>query len=117
MTVREVGLPGGVGDELAAVGAALERFVSRPRGDRPEEVVRDEMVGWRRLLDRMELEFSGIGGYGSSTGSPSLVLVTRDRSGPAWAGNRSRNRSMAWATEWMLPPKWGMTSNIPLAPR
>jgi hypothetical protein len=46
MTVREVGLPGDVGDELAAVGAALERFVSRPRGDRPGEVIRDEMVGW-----------------------------------------------------------------------
>jgi hypothetical protein len=60
MTVREVGLPGGVGDELAAVGAALERFVSRPRGERPGEVVRDEMVGWRRLIDRMELEFSGM---------------------------------------------------------
>jgi hypothetical protein len=60
MTVREVGLRGGVGDELAAVGAALERFVSRPRGVRPGEVVRDEMVGWRRLIDRMELEFSGM---------------------------------------------------------
>src|ERR1019366_3344983 len=61
MTVREVGFRGGVGDELAAVGAALERFVSRPRGERPGEVVRDEMVGWRRLIDRMELEFSGMG--------------------------------------------------------
>src|ERR1039458_2854996 len=60
MTVREVGFRGGVGDELAAVGAALERFVSRPRGERPGEVVRDEMVGWRRLIDRMELEFSGM---------------------------------------------------------
>ena len=60
MTVREVGFRGGVGDELAAVGAALERFVSRPRGDRLGEVVRDEMVGWRRLIDRMELEFSGM---------------------------------------------------------
>src|ERR1035441_4429258 len=60
MTVREVGFRGGVGDELAAVGAALERFVSRPRGDRSGLVVRDEMVGWRRLIDRMELEFSGM---------------------------------------------------------
>jgi hypothetical protein len=60
MTVREVGLPGGVGEDLAAVGAALERFVSRPRDDRPGEVVRGEMVGWRRLIDRMELEFSGM---------------------------------------------------------
>src|ERR1035437_3055800 len=60
MTVREVGFRGGVGDELAAVGAALERFVSRPRGERLGEVVRDEMVGWRRLIDRMELEFSGM---------------------------------------------------------
>ncbi len=60
MTVREVGLPGGVGEELAAVGAALERFLSRPRGERPGEVVRDEMVGWRRLVARMELEFSGM---------------------------------------------------------
>ena len=60
MTVREVGLRGGVGEDLAAVGAALERFVSRPRDDRPGEVVRGEMVGWRRLIDRMELEFSGM---------------------------------------------------------
>ena len=60
MTVREVVLPGGVRDQLAAVGAALELFLSRPRGDRPGEVVRDEMVGWRRLVDRMELEFSGM---------------------------------------------------------
>jgi hypothetical protein len=60
MTVREVGLRGGVGEDLAAVGAALERFVSRSRDDRPGEVVRDEMVGWRRLIDRMELEFSGM---------------------------------------------------------
>ena len=60
MTVREVGLPGGVGEDLAAVGAALERFVSRPRDARPGEVVRGEMVGWRRLIDRMELEFSGM---------------------------------------------------------
>ena len=60
MTVREVGFRGGVGDELAAVGAALERFVARPRGDRSGPVVRDEMVGWRRLIDRMELEFSGM---------------------------------------------------------
>src|ERR1035438_2654239 len=60
MTVREVGLPGGVGEDLAAVGAALERFVSRPRDARPGEGVRGEMVGWRRLMDRMELEFSGM---------------------------------------------------------
>src|ERR1039458_7469793 len=60
MTVREVGFRGGVGDELAAVGAALERFVSRPRGERLGEVVRDEMVGWRRLIDRVELEVSGM---------------------------------------------------------
>src|ERR1017187_501827 len=60
MTVREVGFRGGVGDELAAVGAALERCVSRPRDDRSGPVVRDEMVGWRRLIDRMELEFSGM---------------------------------------------------------
>jgi hypothetical protein len=60
MTVREVGLRGGVGDQLAAVGAALARFVSRPRGERPGEVVRDEMVGLRRLIDQMELEFSGM---------------------------------------------------------
>jgi hypothetical protein len=60
MTVREVGLRGGVGEDLAAVGAALERFVSRPRGDRPGEVVRDELVGLRRLIDRMELEFAGM---------------------------------------------------------
>jgi hypothetical protein len=60
MTVREVGLRGGVGEDLAAVGAALERFVARPRDDRPGEVVRGEMVGWRRLIDRMELEFSGM---------------------------------------------------------
>ena len=60
MTVREVGLRGGVGEDLAAVGSALERFVSRPRGERPGEVVRDEMVGWRRLIDRMELEFAGM---------------------------------------------------------
>jgi DNA invertase Pin-like site-specific DNA recombinase len=60
MTVREVGLRGGVGEDLAAVGAALARFVSRPRGERPGEVVRDEMVGWRRLIDRMELEFAGM---------------------------------------------------------
>ena len=60
MTVREVGLPGGVGEELAAVGAVLERFVSRPRGGRPGEVVREELVGWRRLIDRMELEFAGM---------------------------------------------------------
>jgi hypothetical protein len=60
MTVREVGLRGGVGEDLAAVGAALERFISRPRDDRPGEVVRGEMVGWRRLIDRMELEFSGM---------------------------------------------------------
>ena len=60
MTVREVGLRGGVGEELAAVGSALARFVSRPRGGRPGEVVRGEMVGWRRLIDRMELEFAGM---------------------------------------------------------
>ena len=60
MTVREVGLRGGVGEELAAVGSALARFVSRPRGERPGEVVRGEMVGWRRLIDRMELEFAGM---------------------------------------------------------
>ncbi len=60
MTVREVGLPGGAGEELAGVGAALERFLSRPRGVRPGEVVRDEMIGWRRLIDRMELEFAGM---------------------------------------------------------
>ena len=60
MTVREVGLRGGVGEDLAAVGAALERFVSRPRDARPGEGVRGEMVGWRRLMDRMELEFSGM---------------------------------------------------------
>jgi hypothetical protein len=60
MTVREVGLRGGVGEDLAAVGAVLERFISRPRDDRPGEVVRGEMVGWRRLIDRMELEFSGM---------------------------------------------------------
>jgi hypothetical protein len=58
MTVREVGARGGVGEELAAVGDALERFLSRPRGDRPGPAVRDEMVAWRRLIDRMELEFS-----------------------------------------------------------
>ena len=60
MTVREVGLRGGVGEDLAAGGSALERFLSRPRGERPGEVVRDEMVGWRRLIDRMELEFAGM---------------------------------------------------------
>jgi len=60
MTVREVGFPGGVGDELAAIGAALERFVSRPRRAWPGAVVRDELVGCRRLIDRMELEFSGM---------------------------------------------------------
>ncbi len=60
MTVREVGLPGGAGEELAGVGAALERFLSRPRGVRPGEVVREELVGWRRLIDRMELEFAGM---------------------------------------------------------
>ena len=61
MTVREVGLRGGVGEDLAAVGAVLERFVARPRDDRPGEVVRGEMGGWRRRIDRMELEFSGMG--------------------------------------------------------
>ena len=60
MTVREVGLPGGVGEELAAVGAALERFLCRPRGVRPGAVIRQEMIGWRRLVDRMELEFAGM---------------------------------------------------------
>src|ERR1035438_3060766 len=44
MTVREVGLPGGVGEDLAAVGAALERFVSRPRDARPGERVRGELA-------------------------------------------------------------------------
>jgi hypothetical protein len=60
MTVREVGLRGGVGEDLAAVGAALERFVARPRDDRPGEVVRAELVGLRRFIDRMELEFAGL---------------------------------------------------------
>jgi hypothetical protein len=60
MTVREVGLPGGVGEELAAVGAALERFLARPRRVRPGAVIRQEMIGWRRLVDRMELEFAGM---------------------------------------------------------
>ena len=60
MTVREVGLRGGGGEDLAAVGAALERFVSRPRDDRPGEVVRAELVGLRRFIDRMELEFAGL---------------------------------------------------------
>jgi hypothetical protein len=60
MTVREVGLRGVVGEDLAAVGAVLEHFLSRPRCERPGEVVRDEMVGLRRLIDRMELEFAGM---------------------------------------------------------
>jgi hypothetical protein len=55
-----VGLRGGVGGELAAVGSALERFISRPREERPGEVVRAEMVGLRRLIDRLELEFAGM---------------------------------------------------------
>ena len=45
---------------LDAVGTALERFSRRPRGDRPGEVIRAEMMAWRRLIDRMELEFSGM---------------------------------------------------------
>jgi len=48
------------GAALAGVAAALGRFERRPRGERPGPEVRDEMRGWRRLIDRMELEFSGM---------------------------------------------------------
>jgi hypothetical protein len=59
MSVGEVGVGEGVGEELAAVGAALERFVSRPLGERTGDVVRAEMVGCRRYIDRLELAFAG----------------------------------------------------------
>jgi len=45
---------------IDAVATAVDRFAGRPRGDRPGEVIRDEMMVWRRLIDRMELEFSGM---------------------------------------------------------
>ena len=45
---------------LAVVELAVERFGQRPRRGRPAEDVREELVGWRRLLDRMELEFGSM---------------------------------------------------------
>ena len=43
---------------LGALEAALLSFRQRPRGERPAGLVRDELVGLRGLIDRMELEFS-----------------------------------------------------------
>ncbi len=54
-------MPGPSG-EMAGVAAALERFAGRPRRGRPAQAVRDELIGWRRLIDWMELEFSGMVG-------------------------------------------------------
>jgi hypothetical protein len=64
---------------IDAVATAVDRFAGRPRGDRPGEVIRDEMMVWRRLIDRMELEFAGMvteltcrrrGRVGGHTSSP-----------------------------------------------
>ena len=62
MCEREVGLGEGQVGELGEVAAALDRFGRRPRDGRPGAQVRDELVEWRRLIDRMELEFSGMVG-------------------------------------------------------
>ena len=45
---------------MVDLALALERFSRRPRGGRRGELIRTEMIGWRRLIDRMELEFSAM---------------------------------------------------------
>ena len=56
----EAGARREVDGDLAGIASALERFSRRPRVGRPGEVIREEMIEWRRLIDRMELEFAGM---------------------------------------------------------
>jgi hypothetical protein len=45
---------------LADLDAAVERYAARRRPGLDPEAQRDEMVGLRRLIDRLELEFAGL---------------------------------------------------------
>ncbi|HYA01278.1 MAG TPA: hypothetical protein VEK76_13165, partial [Candidatus Binatia bacterium] len=75
------GLSGEMGGDLADLRAAVERYAAGLRAGRDPEEHRQEMIGLRRVMDRLELAFAGMT---AALGSFDEVEWQGDRSPVEW---------------------------------